>query len=122
MEISLYVGQRTGQVVVPRLRGLGTGASSPPLMAKSRPNAEDADMDPIGNEHRNEFSRALGEAVIRIWGELPQEIQHDLFEAAISAQGEPARHRLAEFLHHHHPRTEATVKARAMVEPDSLGG
>ena len=32
------------------------------------------------------------------------------------------RPRLAIYLHEKHPRTCAAVKARAMLEPDSLGG
>jgi hypothetical protein len=79
-------------------------------------------MDAIPDDNRKQFSRALGEAVVKIWGELPQEIQQRLFEAAVQMQGEGIRPQLAEFLHDHHPRTEATMKARAMVEPDSLGG
>jgi len=79
-------------------------------------------MDAIANDNGQQFSQALGEAVIRIWGGLPQDIQQHLFEEAIAARGERLRPQLAEFLHDHHPRTEATIKARAMIEPDSLGG
>jgi hypothetical protein len=32
------------------------------------------------------------------------------------------RPRLAVYLHEKHPRTCAALKARAMLEPDSLGG
>jgi hypothetical protein len=83
---------------------------------------QDALMDAIPDDKRQQYSRVLGDAVVKIWGDLPQEIQQQLFEAAVHLQGEDIRSRLAEFLHDHHPRTEATVKARAMVEPDSLGG
>jgi hypothetical protein len=79
-------------------------------------------MNAILGDNRNELARALGEAVIKVWGSLPQEIQQELFEAAVRTQGEHVRSPLAEFLHDHHPRTEARVKAGAMVEPDSLGG
>jgi hypothetical protein len=79
-------------------------------------------MDAIPDHNRKQCSRALGEAVLRLWGELPQPIQQHLFEAAVTAQGEAIRPQLAEFLHDHHPRTCATIKARAMLEPDSLGG
>jgi hypothetical protein len=47
------------------------------------------------------FSRALGEAVVRIWGHLPNALQSR---------------------HDKHPRTAAARKARAILEPDSLGG
>jgi hypothetical protein len=79
-------------------------------------------MDAILDHSRKRFSRALGDAVVRIWGGLPPEIQQHLFEQAVIAQGESLRPHLAVFLHDHHPRTCATVKARAMLEPDSLGG
>ena len=73
-----------------------------------------------------QLSRALGEAVVRIWSRLPQEVQHNLFEEAIAArgaeQGAETRSRLAMFLHEKHPRTCASIKANAMIEPDSLGG
>ena len=70
----------------------------------------------------DELSRALGEAVVRIWSRLPQDAQHHLFEQVVTAQGEELRPRLAIFLHDHHPRTTDCIKARAMLEPDSLGG
>jgi flagellar motor switch protein FliG len=73
-----------------------------------------------------QLSRALGEAVVRIWSHLPQEIQHNLFEEAIASQGveqaPQTRSQLATFLHDKHPRTCASIKANAMIEPDSLGG
>jgi hypothetical protein len=60
--------------------------------------------------HHDQFIRALGTAVISAWGLLPAEIQHVLFEAAVSAghhgeQDESLRERLAVFLHERHPRT-----------------
>ncbi|MEA3028560.1 MAG: hypothetical protein QOF91_3845 [Alphaproteobacteria bacterium] len=70
--------------------------------------------------------RALGEAVIKVWSRLPQEVQHNLFEEAIVSQGvehgAEIRSQLATFLHDKHPRTCASLKANAMIEPDSLGG
>jgi hypothetical protein len=69
----------------------------------------------------HDFSRALGEAVVRLWGLLPPDVQHHLFEEAVSHR-EDARSELAVFLHGKHPRTHAALKANAMIEPDSLGG
>jgi hypothetical protein len=66
--------------------------------------------------------RALGEAVVNVWSRLPHDVQCDLFEAVISCQGEDARPHLAVFLHEKHSRTAASIRARAMLEPDSLGG
>jgi hypothetical protein len=68
------------------------------------------------------LDQALGKAVARCWNGLPSEIQHDLFEAAVLAEGEAIRQPLALYLHAKHPRTIETVQARAMSEPDSLGG
>ncbi len=79
-------------------------------------------MDVIALETSEQLSRALGEAVVRIWGRLPPDLQTRLFEDAVSSQNEKIRPRLAVFLHEKHPRTCAAVKARAMLEPDSLGG
>jgi hypothetical protein len=65
---------------------------------------------------------ALGKAVTAIWSNLPQNVQHELFEHAVSAQDEATRERLAVFLHAIHFRTTDALKARAVPEPDSLGG
>ena len=70
----------------------------------------------------DEASRALGEAVVRIWAQLPPGIQQHLFEEAVAFEGEAIRSRLAVYLHGRHPRTSASMIMRAMVEPDSLGG
>ena len=53
---------------------------------------------------------------------MPHDVQHQLFEEVITAHGEAIRPQLAVFLHDKHPRTSASIKARAMLEPDSLGG
>jgi hypothetical protein len=45
-----------------------------------------------------------------------------LFKEAVAFQGEPGRHQLAVFLHSRHSRTSDSIKARAMPEPDCLGG
>ena len=65
---------------------------------------------------------ALGEAVGRIWSDLPPAIQKQIFEAAVMSQGEAMRQQLAVFLHDKHTRTLDSAKERAMPEPDSLGG
>ena len=66
--------------------------------------------------------RALGHAVTRIWSKLPQDVQHHLFEEAVMSQGESGRQQLAVFLHDLHSRTSDSLKARAIAEPDCLGG
>ncbi len=51
------------------------------------------------------------QAVIKAWGELPQDVQQRLFEDAVVAghhteRDESLREQLAVFLHDRHPRTE----------------
>jgi hypothetical protein len=79
-------------------------------------------MDLIAHETSEQLSRALGDAVVRIWGRLPPDLQNRPFEEAVTSQDEKLRPRLAVYLHEKHPRTCAALKARAMLEPDSLGG
>lgn len=83
-------------------------------------------MATISNAAAERVSRALGDAVVKLWSRLPQEIQHDLFEAAVASQGAEVRtetrSQLASFLHDKHARTCASIKASAILEPDSLGG
>jgi hypothetical protein len=70
-----------------------------------------------------QLTRALGEAVIRIWSDLPQDVQDRLFKEAVSSRGESIRSQLAVFLHDNHERTSDPLgDPREMKEPDSLGG
>jgi hypothetical protein len=70
-----------------------------------------------------QLTRALGEAVIRIWSDLPQDVQDRLFKEAVSSGGESIRSQLAVFLHDNHERTSDPLgDPREMKEPDSLGG
>ncbi len=52
---------------------------------------------------------------------LPPDVQQHLFEEA-SSHGADTRTQLALFLHGKHPRTCDSLKAHAVIEPDSLGG
>ena len=70
----------------------------------------------------DQFSSALGEAVVRMWGRLPHDIQQKIFEEAVGGRGEELRAQLAIYLHDKHPRTTMAMGARALMEPDSLGG
>jgi hypothetical protein len=80
-------------------------------------------MNSIPNVTAEQFARALGEAVIRRWSSLPQQVQHHLFEEAVKSHGESMRSQLAIFLHDKHPRTSDPLgEPREMIEPDSLGG
>jgi hypothetical protein len=80
-------------------------------------------MEPITSAMAEQLTRALGEAIIRIWSNLPQDVQNRLFEEAVASQGESLRPQLAVFLHEKHSRTSDPLgKPREMMEPDSLGG
>jgi hypothetical protein len=66
-----------------------------------------------GNQQAERFAHILGEAVIAAWSDLPQEVQHELFERAVmlgheGERDESLREALALFLHHHHKRTAVT--------------
>ena len=79
-------------------------------------------MNTLSKDTSDLFSHALGDAVVRIWSHLPQDIQQQLFEEALTSEWEGMRSQLALFLHGKHARTSTGVAARAMIEPDSLGG
>jgi hypothetical protein len=79
-------------------------------------------MNLLSRDTSDLFSQALGDAVVRIWSHLPQDVQHQLFEEALTSEWQGMRAQLATFLHQKHARTTTGVAARAMVEPDSLGG
>ena len=61
------------------------------------------------SEDEGRLTSMLGEAVKRVWGELPQHVQELLFEEALLAPGgdnsDELRHELALLLHERHPRT-----------------
>ena len=79
--------------------------------------------NPTSNVITEQLTRALGEAVIRIWSNLPQDVQLHLFQEAVTSQGESIRPQLAVFLHDKHSRTSDPLgNPREMTEPDSLGG
>ncbi len=77
--------------------------------------------DPIPGVTANQLTRVLGEAVIRLWSNLPQAVQNRLFQEAVTSHGELQRLPLAVFLHDKHPRT-SLGNPREMMEPDGLGG
>ena len=43
-------------------------------------------MNSPSRETSDLFSKALGDAVLRIWSRLPQHVQHDLFEEALTSE------------------------------------
>ena len=80
-------------------------------------------MQPMSSAAAEQLTRALGQAVVRIWSTLPADAQHHLFEEAVTSHGEAIRAQLAVFLHDKHPRTwDPLGRPRETTEPDSLGG
>ena len=78
-------------------------------------------MPPTDSSIKEQLTRALGGAVIRIWSNLPQDVQDHLFKEAVASQGESTQ--LAVFLHDKHTRAvDPLGDPRQMKEPDSLGG
>ena len=66
--------------------------------------------DRVVNDVAARYLHVLGTAAADLWSELPQELQHMLFERAVvlghqSEQDESLREQLAKFLHEHHART-----------------
>jgi hypothetical protein len=67
-----------------------------------------AGEDPLASDGR--FVHVLGLATVTLWGDLPQDIQEQVFERAVvlghkSERDEMLREQLAKFLHDHHKRT-----------------
>ena len=56
---------------------------------------------------------------MRVCSELPQGVQHHLFEAAVGGQEEGTREELAILLHSKQVRATDALKAKALTEPDS---
>jgi len=76
----------------------------------------------LAPETADKIARALGQGLAQCWSRLAQDIQHDIFEAAVMLEGEAIRQQLAVYLHGKHTRTTDAIHARATSEPDSLGG
>jgi hypothetical protein len=70
-----------------------------PGIAEGRITVKIAVDDPI-----REAETLLGQAALRIWGELPRDGQELLFESAVG-EDYHMRKLLAVFLHDRHPRT-----------------
>lgn len=60
------------------------------------------------------FEQALGGAALRIWADLPRDVQELLFEDATKVN-EALRQELAVYLHDHHPRTAHPAKPTALA-------
>ena len=66
------------------------------------------------NDTAGEFERLLGNAALKLWPDLPRDVQELLFETAVPI--DPViRNSLAVFLHQHHPRTAHPPKPTQLV-------
>jgi glucose-6-phosphate-specific signal transduction histidine kinase len=73
--------------------------------------------DQVVNDIAGRYFLVLGAAAADLWGELPQELQQQLFERAVllghqGEQDESLREQLAKFLHDHHERTAQALPGR----------
>ena len=60
------------------------------------------------------FAQVIGQAALRLWPDLPRDIQERLFEDAVAAD-EALRHDVALYLHDQHPRTAHPPKPTALA-------
>jgi len=63
----------------------------------------------------------LRKGYCELWSQLPHDFQQRLFEEAVRSEGESVRQQVAVFLHHKHPRTSDSLKARACQSPIAWG-
>ena len=66
------------------------------------------------SEITSEFERLLGQAALRLWPDLPRDVQEKLFETAVPVDP-VVRNRLAIFLHDRHPKTAHPPKPRQLA-------
>jgi hypothetical protein len=66
------------------------------------------------SEDNTLFRQVIGHAALRLWPDLPRDLQERLFEDAVGAD-ETLRYRLALYLHEHHPRTSHPPKPTAVA-------
>ena len=60
------------------------------------------------------FAQVIGDGALRLWPDLPRDIQERLFEESVGGD-ETLRHQLALYLHDQHPRTVHPPKPTAFV-------
>ena len=66
------------------------------------------------SETASELERLLGRAALRLWPNLPRDVQEKLFETAVPLD-EAVRNRLAIFLHDRHPKTAHPPKPKELA-------
>ena len=60
------------------------------------------------------YRDSVGQAALRLWPDLPRDVQEKLFEGAVGADPE-LRQQLALYLHDQHPRTAHPPKPVAIA-------
>ena len=60
------------------------------------------------------FEHLVGRAALRLWSDLPRDLQERLFEDAVGGD-EALRYNLAIYLHDHHPRTTHPPRPTAVA-------
>ena len=60
------------------------------------------------------FEHLVGRAALKLWSDLPRDLQERLFDDAVGAD-QTLRYQLALYLHDHHPRTAHPPKPTALV-------
>ena len=60
------------------------------------------------------FGHLVGQAVLRLWPDLPRDLQESVFEAAVG-KDENLRRDLAIYLHPQHPRTAHPPRPSAIA-------
>jgi hypothetical protein len=60
------------------------------------------------------FEHRVGRAALKLWPDLPRDLQERLFEDAVGGD-EQLRQQLAIYLHDHHPRTAHPPKPTAVA-------
>lgn len=60
------------------------------------------------------LAQIIGQSALRLWPDLPREMQERLFEGAVGADP-TTRYQLATYLHDHHPRTQHPPKPTAFA-------
>lgn len=66
------------------------------------------------SKNTSRFVQAIGHAALRLWADLPRDLQERLFEDAVAGD-EVLRHQLALYLHDRHPRTAHPAKPSAIA-------
>ena len=61
-----------------------------------------------------QFTHITGKAALRLWPDLPRDVQERLFEEIVSGD-ENLRYRLALYLHDRHPRTAHPARPSALA-------